>query len=390
MGPRRSATPEHNMTDQISQMRLTLIVIGAVLTLAGGGPAFSAPMATEAEQMRVDRVTNLPDVAPSDRINLLLASRDFNDAELFALASTHPIIVEHFIPGDLQLAKNYLFSLAGAELHKMRTGGTLIRPSRRLSAKEKVALKALSNEFGVEHEKLSGVKIGPKEGRNYTLELTYQIKRKKTATYDVEFVPPHTPERDEASRDKLTRHFTARPSRVGRGVGSALTIRDSSFENKYSLADGWRVEQGRVLGAPVPLQEVTLDDRNSIDGTQSVRFYATDRTRVFQNVVQEVKVQPGAIGRLRLQHKADNVRVEFQQHRSDFAVRLTYLYNGSPVAEPVSKQGRLGSHGWEMLEIESVTPANANEVRIELMCSLSGTGWFDALVFEVINGTNQW
>ena len=121
-----------------------------------------------------------------------------------------------------------------------------------------------------------------------------------------------------------------------------------------------------------------------------VRFYATERTRVFQNVVQEVAVQPGVLTRLRVQHKTDNVRVEFQQSRADFKVQITFLNAGMPVANPVVAQGRLGSHAWELLAIEHLTPANATEARIELMCSLSGTAWFDGLVYEVINGEQQW
>ena len=379
------------MTDQISRMRATFYLLCAmVLLLAGGRSAFAVSFPTEVEQARADRVVRMSDVAPSDRINQLLAAREFNDAELFALAATHPVLVQHFIPGDLRLALDYLFSLTGAELHKMRTGGTLIRPLRMLSQREKTALQSLSDAFGVDHEKLRGVKIGPQDGRTYSLEVTYQIKRKKTATYEVQLVPPATPKREEEARDALTRHFGARPSRVGHGVGSAISIRDSSFENPYSLADGWRLERGRVLGAVTPVQEVMLDERTAIDGNNSVRFYATERTRVFQNVVQEVAVQPGVLTRLRVQHKTDNVRVEFQQSRADFKVQITFLNAGMPVANPVVAQGRLGSHAWELLAIEHLTPANATEARIELMCSLSGTAWFDGLVYEVINGEQQW
>jgi len=379
------------MTDQISRMRTTFHLLCAmVLLLTGGRSAFAVSFPTEVEQARADRVVSMSDVAPSDRINQLLAAREFNDAELFALAATHPVLVQHFIPGDLRLALNYLFSLTGAELHKMRTGGTLIRPLRMLSQREKAALQSLSDAFGVDHEKLRGVKIGPQDGRTYSLEVSYQIKRKKTATYEVQLVPPATPKREEAARDALTRHFGARPSRVGHGVGSAISIRDSSFENPYSLADGWRLERGRVLGAVSPVQEVMLDERTAIDGNNSVRFYATERTRVFQNVVQEVAVQPGVLTRLRVQHKTDNVRVEFQQSRADFKVQITFLNAGMPVANPVVAQGRLGSHAWELLAIEHLTPANATEARIELMCSLSGTAWFDGLVYEVINGEQQW
>ena len=90
-----------------------------VLGFLGSPPSWAAPNPSDFERARAERVMNMQDVAPSDRINQLLAARDFSQPELFALAATHPVIVEHFIPGDLNLAANYLFSLDGAELHNI-------------------------------------------------------------------------------------------------------------------------------------------------------------------------------------------------------------------------------------------------------------------------------
>jgi hypothetical protein len=361
-----------------------------LLGILSGSQAYAAPFASALEAARAQRVTAMPDETPSDRINQLLAARDFNEAELFALAGNHPGIVEHLIPGDLRLATEYLFSLDGAELHRIRNGGTLIRSVRNLSHKEKKSAEILAVHFGVDFDKLRGVKLGPKDGRIYILELTFQIKKKKTATYEMEMVWPTTPAREEQSRGLLTKHFGARPSRVGRGAGSTVPVQDSSFESPYSLADGWRLGQGRVLGAPVPLQEVMLDERTAIDGKRSARFYATERTRVFQNIVQEVPVQPGSKTRLRIQHKTENIRIEYQQRRSDFKVQITYLSNGYPIGSPISTAARQGTHPWELLEIESVVPPSANEARIELICSLSGTAWFDGIVYEIIENTGGW
>ena len=86
----------------------------------------------------------------------------------------------------------------------------------------------------------------------YVLQLTYQIKKKKQRTYEFELVPPATPKREEQARVALTKHFRARPSRVGQGVGSSLKLQDGSFENPYALADTWRLMQGTMLGAPAP------------------------------------------------------------------------------------------------------------------------------------------
>ena len=99
--------------------------------------------------------------------------------------------------------------------------------------------------------------------------------------------------------------------------------------------------------------------------------------------VQEVPVTPGTTTRLRVQHKTEHIRVEFQR-RSDFKVRSPW-----PTAYPSLRHSVHQVewvHTWEMLEIESQVPYNANEARIELISSLSGTAWFDGIIFEVIEG----
>ena len=388
-GPQRLGTHEYTMSDLISRWRgrpLHLVFGAILLVLTAGVPASAAPMASALEMAKAERIGQMPDEAPSHRINQILAAKDFNEAELFALAGTHPVLVQHFTEGELKLATDYLLSLDGAELHKMRIGGTLIRMTKSLSAKEKKTLRQLSDYLNESHDKLRGVKIGPQDGRAYVLQLTYQIKKKKQRTYEFELVPPATPQREEEARVALTKHFRARPSRVEHGVGSSLKLRDGSFENPYALADTWRLMEGTMLGAPSPVQEVMLDERQAIDGSRSLRFYGTERTRLFQNVVQEVPVTPGTTTRLRVQHKTEHIRIEFQQRRTDFKVQVTYMYNGVPVSPPHSAPGRMGSHVWEMLEVESQVPYNANEARIELIASLSGTAWFDGIIFEVIEG----
>ena len=223
-----------------------------VCGLVGTAVAFAAPMANSLETARAERVGAMPDDSPADRMNQLLAARNFNEAELFVLAGSHPGIVEHFVREDLKLATGYILSLDGAELHRIRNGGTLIRGIRSLASKEKSAARLLADHFGVDFDKLNGIKLGPQDGRIFVLDLTFQIKKKKTATYQLELVWPSTPAREEESRSILTKHFSARPSRTGRGAGSALPLTDSSFENEYALADAWRLDQGRRLGCSPP------------------------------------------------------------------------------------------------------------------------------------------
>jgi hypothetical protein len=145
-----------------------------------------------------------------------------------------------------------------------------------------------------------------------------------------------------------------------------------------------------VLGAPTPLQEVMQDPSVAIDGTGSVRFFATERTRVSQNIVQEVPVTAGQRIRFRVQHRAENIRVEYQQRRSDYKAQITFLSGGYPTGAPLVANARIDSHPWELLEVEGTAPPGATEVRIELSCALSGTAWFDAVVLEIVEQQGSW
>ena len=113
----------------------------------------------------------------------------------------------------------------------MRIGGTLIRMTKSLSAKEKKTLEVLSDYLEEDHGKLRGVKIGPQDGRAYVLQLTYQIKQR---TYEFELVPPRYSRGQARVADQVL-PCAAVPSRA-RGWGS-LKLKDGSFENPYALAD---------------------------------------------------------------------------------------------------------------------------------------------------------
>ncbi len=340
---------------------------------------------SEIETARAKRVSEMSDETPSHRINQMLASRNFNDRELFVLATTSPGIVEQLKDPVYKLGVDYLFSLVGAELHRIRNSGTLIRTTSRLSSKERRAVDALCEHFGYDPEKLRGIKFGPKDGRVYELEVTIQVKKKKIATGSLELAWPPTPARDEESRTTLTQYFGARPTRLGSGAGSLLPLRDGSFETPGSLGPIWQMVPGTNFGHHTPAQEVTIDSQMAIDGQYAVRFYATERTRQFYKLAQRVPVTPGTNIRLRTQLKTELIRIEFQQRRSDFYVSATFLdATGRPIGQAEKAAGRLGSHGWELLEINTSAPYGASQILIELVSSLSGTAWYDGVIIEVV------
>ena len=340
-------------------------------------------MPTGDENARAAAVAQLPDESPANRINQLLQARQLNRTERFVLASTHPGIVEQLEHPTRSLATNYLFSLTGIELHKVREGRTLIRPERSLSRAELVALKAICEHYDLDVTRIQGLRFGPRDGRAYELEISVKVKRKKVVTKTMELAWPSTPARDEESRVILTKIFGARPSRMGNGVGSLLPLIDGSFEGQ--LQDGWETVKGTDFGHHSPGQQVELDETVALDGSKSLRFYATERTRQFYRVRQQVPVDPGARVRLRSQLRADNVRIEFQQRRNDFYMSMTFLgINGQPLGQTFTTSGRLGSHPWELLELLGEAPPAATDVEVTLSSGLSGTAWYDGVVLEVV------
>jgi len=343
----------------------------------------AVPVPTDVEEARARLVAEMPDETPSGRINQLLAARNLNRAERFALAATQPGIVEQLLDPRYQLATNYLFSLRGVELHQIREGRTLIRPVRALSQDELKAIDTLCSYFGLDIHKLRSVHLGPHDGQVYRLEVTLRGKKKKqTVSRAIEIAWPPTPTRDEASRTALTIFFDARPSRKSVGSGSTLPLQNGSFE--AGLAS-WQVVPGTSLGHHQPAQEVTTDAKTALDGSQSLRFYATERTRQFFKVQQTIPATPGTRIRLRSQLKAELIRIEFLQKRSDFYMGLTFLGPGrQPIGPSFSKAARTGSHPWELLEITQAVPPGAVEVEVSLVSSMSGTAWYDGVILEVV------
>jgi len=360
-------------------------IMGALVVLLGlsaeGHAGIVLP--SEEEKARAAAVSQMLDESPAGRINQLLAARQLTRTERFVLAATHPGIVEQLEVPVQKLATGYLFSLTGAELHKVREGRTLIRPERSLSSAELVAIRAICEHYGYEVNKLRSVRFGPRDGRVYMLDVSIQQKRKKIVTVSLELAWPSTPTRDEESRVKLTKVFGARPSRMGGGVGSLLPLVDGSFEGK--LSDGWQTVKGTSFNNTHPGQEVTIDQKVALDGDQSIRFFASDRTRQFYRVQQRVPVAPGIRIRLRGQVRTDLVRLEYQQRRTDFFMAMTFLDSGGQaLGKSLTKSGRMGSHPWELLEITQTTPAGATAIRVTLSSGVSGTAWYDGVILEVV------
>jgi hypothetical protein len=362
---------------------LALLSAAPIAQAAGG----RAPVADAAARAAASRVASMPDTDPVARLNMVLEASKLDDPALFALANSHPSIVEHLTDPHIKATVDYIRSLPATELHKLRRGETVIRDFKHLRSTEKKKALILAERMNFpkyKEKKLRSIRLGPLEARIFRVEVTYQHRKTKLLNDEIELCWPSTPEREQSTRDRLAKHFGARPSRASGSAGTPLPLEDGSFERDGTVGNFWDLGEGVMLGTDLPVAEVAIDERVALDGTRSVRFHATEKTRRFPEVVQHVPVAPGTPTRVRAQFRADNLRVEYQQREDQVGLSLTWVDSmGNAVSPPQLAQGRLTSHPWELLELNSVAPVGATMARVGLMSAVSGTSWFDGVTVAV-------
>lgn len=364
---------------------MMLLTASPLAHAAGTG---RAPVVTAGARAQAAQIASMTDTDPVGRVHMVLEAAKLDEPSLFALAETHPGIVEHLTDPHLKVTVDYLRTLPATELRRLQQGETIIRNFNTLKGAERKAALVLAERMAFpkyKEKKLGSMRLGPFEARIFRVEITYNKSKKKLFTEQVEMAWPSTPERDEKTRDRLARHFGARPTRMAGTAGTPLPVNDASFEQDGTLGDIWDVVDGVMLGTDSPSAEVAIDDRIALDGSRSVRFNATNRTRLFPEVVQHVPVQAGTPIRARAQFRAQNLRVEYQQREDQIGLSVTWLDSGGyALGSPERAIGRLTSHPWEVLEVTSTAPAGATMARIGIISAVSGTAWFDA-VSVVVN-----
>jgi len=363
------------------------LLLPLLLAITPHADAGSVPTLTPAAQNQASLIARMSDADPAARVNQLLAARDFDRDSLFALAMTHPGISEQLVSTEYRPAVNYISALPAPELHRIRQGKTILRTYDDLRNTELEKAIAYAETFGFRKfkpKKIQAMRVGVFENRVVRLEVVYQLKRKtEPETGTVELAWPSTPERDEASRNALSKEFGARPSRVVHGRGSLLPVVDASFEASKTVGGPWQVVDGIMLGTNRPIGEVVIDSDVAVDGYQSLRFYADTRTRLFPEVLQIVPLKEGIAVRARAQARTDNLRVEFQQREDSAYMSLQFMdAQGFPIGKPIRSIARLGTHGWELLEVQAVSPPGTAQARLGLISGLSGTMWVDAVTLE--------
>lgn len=357
---------------------LSLLALGAPAAMAENG---RVPQVTAEAEAEADRILAMPSLDPAGRLNQILAARELDENSQFAVAARLPGAIEQVRVKPYSIALNYLVNMPAPELHRVRRGETVIRTLKDIKkgSSEWEALVALAEALDLPVKKLEAARVGPLENRVVRVELTAG-KVQKT----VELAWPSTPERDEKSRDTLSKVFGARPTHVSYGAGAPLPLVDGSFEDPASLTSNWLVENATDLGGGTPTAEVTIDPKVSIDGRASLRFFATQKTRQLLKVGQRVTVAPSMPLVARAMLKTDNVRKEFLQNPTDIYLEMVFEdINGTPVAAPIRATGALETHTWQALEVKGIVPDAAAYVRVGLMCGLSGTAWFDGVTLTI-------
>lgn len=366
------------MTFPRALLLLSLVCATPEIALAQSG---GTPKVTAEAEAEADRISAMPSQDPAGRLNQILAARELDNNSQFAVATRLPGAVEQIKVKPYSLALDYLLTMPAPELHRVRRGETVIRTTKDIKkgSTEWETLVELAEALDLPEKKLEAARIGPLENRVVRVELT---AGKQLGT--VELAWPSTPERDEKSRDTLAKVFGARPTHVAYGAGAPLPLEDGSFEDADSLRASWAVEKAQDLGGGTPVAEVSLDPKVSIDGTSSLRFYATSRTRQLLKVSQRVTVAPSMPLVARAMLKTENVRKEFLQNPSDIYIEMVFEdISGVPVSEPIRAVGALETHTWQALEVKGIVPDAAAYVRVGLMCGLSGTAWFDGVTLTI-------
>lgn len=338
------------------------------------------PVVDDTARYEAQQVSAMADSDPTSRMLMLLAAQQFSDGALFALAGTHPGLVEQLTDDRYRVAIDYIARLPPGELYRVRAGETVVRTAASMTDSERRRIDAIVEGMGYKAKKFQAVRIGPLEGRVYRFEVTVLGKRKQRTSESIELAWPATPERDERSREALSKHFGARPSQQ---TATTIQLVDGSFENPSAIGQSWALTTGVQLGLDFPTNDVNIDAGVAIDGARSLRFHASEKTRHFRSVAQVVEIPGGTTVRVRTQVRADNLRVEFQQKPDTVYLRVAVLDGyGQQLSETI-KPARLGSHPWEPLEISTMTDPSAESIYIELLSAVSGTAWFDGVSVEI-------
>lgn len=357
---------------------LAAALLALCLAITPGHATANAPVPTEADRAAAERVARMGADSPPERLVQQLDALKLSEGGLFVLGGLEPVLVEQVINPKSRQVLEYVATLPGTTQSELRSGETVVRTTAIWSKRERAYLEDIADTWGLKkHKKLKYMRIGNLSGRSMRFELVG-----KKDEMSIELALGDLPVRQEKALKKLTAHFGAQPPPITSGPGSRLPLVDGSFEKDTSLSTTWRVEKAIELGGPLPAAEVSLDRNEVLDGSASLRINSDASTRHWDMVTQVVPVPGGTPVILRGNVKARRVVRERDQDRR-FFMGLQFLDGaGSVVGENILPIDS-GDMDWRDYALHARAPDGATAARLVLVCTMSGTVWFDGLTLEV-------
>jgi hypothetical protein len=351
--------------------------------LAGLKVALAIPILNESTLEQARGILALDDDSePTGRLLIGIAAieKELNEDQLFAMATTHPNIVEMIRDPLFRSALDYIISIPATQRNQLRRGETILRTPEDMDKNEKKAASLMTEKLGMSPKGLKAVRIGAFDATTVSLEVTVKERRKGQVQKYIKLAWPSTLVENEESRNMLTKSFGARPSAPTAGWHSNLPLQSGSFESSNALMQEWGVQTRVFLGAESPIGTVEIDSNQALDGKRSIRFYNTEKTRGFPSVSQWVAIDRQGPLEAQLFIKAEKLRPELQQSEEGVYMQLQFFdYDGNPIGDPYRRNARLGSYEWQLLNLKAEAPHSAASMQIELISSVSGTSWMDAL-----------
>jgi len=353
-------------------------VVLAFLASSGAWATANAPVPTDEDRAAADRVARMDADSPPARLVMQLEALKLSEGGLFLLGGVEPVLVDQVINEKTRMVLEYLATLSGTTLSELRAGETVVRTTAIWKKHEKEKLLDIADAWDIKkHKKLKYMRIGDLSGRSMRFEL---VGKKDEMV--VELALGDLPVRQEKALKRLTSHFGAQPSPITSGPGSRLPLVDGSFEKEGVLNAAWKTSKAIELGNALPANDISLDRNEVLDGNASLRMNSDTNTRHWDMVEQVVPVTGGTSLVLRGNVKVKRVVRERDQDRR-FFMGMQFLDAAGMVVGERMANIESGDMDWRDQALHATAPDNAVAVRISLVCTMSGTVWFDGLTLEV-------
>ena len=305
-------------------------------------------------------------------LNVVEAQSDPNT--LLALSNSHPHIAIMAVDPEQEALLKYLLVIPSPEKHQLRKGNGIIRSIDEMDKTEKKRALELAKTIGIS-KNLTNIRVDSFDGITIVFEFAYKSKGEMLRE-TISVSQPYAPVTTREARNDIEKILGKRPLAPLDGKYAVLPISSGSFEEGLRF---WTKTTGFSFEATEPPGVVGIDEESGMDGDSSLRFYNTEKTRVFHQVAQSVPLTDEIEIRVQCFNKSKNTRVEYRQEASFTRMNLVYKNASGTDVRTETKDIRLGSYDWEQFSTNSYIPQGAVSVEISFLSSVSGTLWVDGL-----------